>query len=368
MLSRNYNKMNNIYNINNCMGNNPFNCGNMLGSFSTGCNSIFNFGNTYGGMYSGNMFGNSFGNFFTGGFNMYGNMFGNMFTNCNGTPNWDAMAGFGLANLALNFTGMFVGNWLNNRENNSLETIESDIVGFEEQKEDILSGVGKTEDEIMSFDIKTSEEAREYDEAKAAYETNEGTIKAYTDDKTSIEDIIRRYTATNLNTNETKPSAEEYNAAKAKKDAYTKAISDKPGLKTAMETAEREMKALEEKMKDAKSELEDLNEKIANAEIMLDDQIADKVDGNKLTRNSDFTYKKVDSENFTSFKKNDLKNLNFQFTHLDDGKDKFRYAEAIYKLDESKFNDVTNGDENYAQVRKWAVDYYNANKSKYPNV
>ena len=49
-MQNNTNKMNNIYNINNCSGSNPFNCGNMLGSVTNGCNSIFNYGNTYGNM------------------------------------------------------------------------------------------------------------------------------------------------------------------------------------------------------------------------------------------------------------------------------------------------------------------------------
>lgn len=367
MLSRNYNKMNNVYNINNCSGSNPFNCGDMLSSITSGCNSIFNYGNTYGNMYSGNMFSNSFGNIFGGGFNMFGNMFGNMFTNCNGTTNWDAMLGFSLGNLGLNFLGLGINALIQNKQQNSTKTIQADINGIQEEIDKKLENLGDNVDETSytKYDVKTEDW---YTEKKTELEksilTDEKLIeyKGYITDYEAKEKayLAAEPTDTNYTTlkNGYEKAKENKKIAEEKIAAHKKAKKDLDALEKKAET--------EQKVADNIIEaITDLIEKRTNAEAALDKQIANKVDGNKATRNKNFIASSVTEAGFKNFKKNDLKNLNFQFTHLDDGEDKFRYAEAIYKLDQSKFNDVTNGDENYAQVRKWAVDYYNANKDKY---
>ena len=258
--------------------------GSVSGSLFTGTNSIYNFNPLQS---------------LTGGYNPLQQMFlgggCNIFTNCNGTPNWGGMLGFGIGNSLVNSLKMYIGHAVSTRRENSAETIEADVNDLNDQKEVILDKVDSTEDEIMNFNIENTKEANVYNEAVKAYNTNEAAIKAYTDDQTNIESIIRRYTATTLAEGETKPTEAEYNTAKAKKDAYTEAIANRSKLETAKEKALNKKEALERKMKEAKDDLIDINDKIDNAEKALNDAILDAADGNRAQRRGENNF----NERFT---------------------------------------------------------------------
>ena len=136
MLSRNYNKMNNIQYQDSCSyaNNNPFYGANI----SAYNNSVFDFSNL--AYYGSNYIGNSCNQFFA---------------NCNGSTNWDAMAGFGLANFALNLTGMLVSNCIGNRESDSEETVKTDVNDLTKLIETEFKNLGDdiNEDNYKDYDV-----------------------------------------------------------------------------------------------------------------------------------------------------------------------------------------------------------------------
>ena len=273
MLFGNYNNLN-MLQMSNYQTANPFFCnGSVTGSLFAGTNSIFDLNQIMGGGCD-------------------------ISTNCNGQPNWNAMLGFSLGSIALNIAGMAIGHAVSTRRENPAETVQADLDGLYAQKDAILKKADTTEEEIMKFNIETTDEAQKYNEALAAYNTNEATITAYTSDKTNIDNIIKNYTATTLPGGATKPTVDEYNAAKAKKDAYTDAIANRSKLERAKETALNKKEALERKMKKAKEDLIDINDKIRNAERILDNKLIDRAVGKDRRLISDEDYKALfDSEN-----------------------------------------------------------------------
>lgn len=302
MFTGNYNSMN-MLGMNNMFGMNYLGSNNILGQLFSGSGSIFN----------------------QSGFNplMMGGSGCSIFTNCNGQPNWGAMAGFGVGMTVMNvITGAF-GHHLVTKKAESQSTVEADVKGLYELKDDLLEKYDSTEDEINKFDIEKSNEAKVYKEACGAYDTNEKNIKAYTDDKTNIDKIIDLYTKTTLAQGETKPTKEVYDAAKAKKDEYTEAIANRKKLEDAKSDALKDKEALEKKMKEAKKELEDINDKIKNAQAVLDDKNLDKAIGKEKKLISDEIYK-----NAVGTHTDDVKNNEVQFTkdHLRKAASKYRKA------------------------------------------
>lgn len=319
MLFGNYN--NNLLKLNNYETANPYFCnGSVTGSLFAGTNSIFNFNPL---------------NSFMGGNGC------NLFMNCNGQMNYGAMAGFSVGSMLLNLIGFGVGQAVSNRRENasSKQNVEADLNALYEKKEAILEKAGKTESEIMNFDISSAEETKKYNDAKTAYDGNEKTIKAYTEDKENIEKIIENYTATNLPQGTSRPSTEEYNAAKAKKDAHDAAITKRSGLEKAMKDAKTKMEALEEKMKKAKADLVDINDKIKNAEGELDTQLLTKAIGKEKRLISDDDYstelgKLTDSNDATKpeFTKAHLRKAASKYKKAQTQDDKTKYANEFKQI------------------------------------
>ena len=328
MLSRNYNINNNILKQDSCYYN--YNC-NSFGTYGMSPNSIFN-------------------------------MQGNFFTNCNGEPNYDAMAGVGVAYALIGVLNATVSQIVVNKKSNSSETINANINGY-------LAQINKNNEKLEELGDVTKG-ADWYQEEERKYKEDildDETLKTYKDNISKYNVLYKEFSSLSSDSENYKEKKEQLAEAKKLKDAADEMIKKHEQAVKDLKALEEKRKAKEDEAKKIKDENEELQALIDAAQKQLDAKIAKKVDGNKATRNTKFTAENVNKEYFTDFKKNDLKNLNFQFTHLDDGQEKFRYAEAIYKLDQAKFNEVTNGDKNYAQVRKWAVDYYLENKNKYEN-
>ena len=251
--------------------------------------------------------GNGYSNF---GSSLYGCGFANNYLNpinCNGTTNWGAV-GFGLAStyapLLLAGATRLVSAISQNSNKNQQEVVADDIQTLLDQKQAILDRVGKTENELNSFNIETTSEYEDFKTAENKYNGKISQITTYKNEhKVNNENIINKYEAAkaaskldeNGNmTEEPKITKEQYNAAKDAKDQYEDWLSEKENLKEDMDTKEATMKALETKIKKAQEDLKAKNEQIKNAQADLKElklEKLDRYDSTKKKRSSSEDFK-----------------------------------------------------------------------------
>ncbi len=239
-----------------------------------------------------NMFGmNSmgFGNmgmFGMGGFNMLGGLFGSsIFTNCDGSFNYDAAAGFGVGSVLMNIGGAAVNKVVQEKRANSKKALSSVV-------EDLNRRIADVKDERA-----------EYTKDK---EAREQKVKDANTQVTSLTEELNKLDVSGLET--------EYQRAK---NEYTSAKSNDPNLetlKTAMENAEKaytdaknretelkqqiadqqkiidentpEIETLEGKILSCDEELAELQAECDSIQGELNDKILNKADGNRLNRTS----------------------------------------------------------------------------------
>lgn len=350
-----FNNMNMLNMNGNMFGMNMFGSGNILNQLFNGTGSIFDGGfNMFGGnMFGGNMFG---GNMFGGGCSL--------FTNCNGSMNYNAMAGWGVANVLMGIGGAILTQHISDKRASSPEAIETDIEGIQDQIDTELDKLGSdvTEANYKDYDVKTEDW---YTESKTKIEKNilsDTDLNANKDLVADYEKKAKLYkdtTTTDPNYDQVKKDYEKAlalkNDAEKKIEAHEKAVED-------LEALDKKAKKEQEKADEIKEKITKLIEKRENAERALDKSIADKADGNKWTRNKDLDISTIEAGH-SEFKKGDLQQLVFQFTQQPDGETKFKYAKALVNLDDTTF--MNKATDSQKQVREWAIKYYEDNKSKY---
>lgn len=269
--------------------------------FSYGLNNMNMYGmNTMG-------FGNM-GMFNMGGINMFGNMFGSsIFTNCDGSYNYDAMAGFGVGQVLMNIGGLMLGKVCANAQANSKKTLSANVDNLDTQIYDI-------EAEKQSYEDEKVELEKANNAATSNINTLKNEFKTLKDTETKAENDMKAAHTAWLNAPEEEKTALQtaYNEAV---DAYNKA-------KTARETKEKEIAEQEAIIKENESKIEALAEKIEACEeelealeaerdaiqAQLNDKILDKADGIRTTRTSKEEFEQKDfTQDGTQATKQDMR-------------------------------------------------------------
>ena len=255
--------MNRMFNMNGMFG-----CGsNMLTSLFSGTNSIFG-----------------------SGFNMFGGGC-SLFTNCNGSLNYNAMAGFGVANALMGVGGAILSQAMANKKANSTEALDKKadaVYNKVENAKDKLDTENKKlkelNDDLPDLETKSSDATKDYNEAND-YITN---------NKTAYEAAKAK-----KNNNETL-TEEEKNIITNYEDYKSKL----PGLERAKKAAEEAVKAQQEKIEAQQEKIEGIEEDIETLEADLkeaegnyEDSILNKADGNKLQRTKEDAFNGLFDEN-----------------------------------------------------------------------
>ena len=247
--------------------------------FSYGLNNMNMYGmNTMG-------FGNM-GMFNMGGINMFGNMFGSsIFTNCDGSYNYDAMAGFGVGQVLMNIGGLMLGKVCANAQANSKKTLSANVDNLDTQ----------------IYDIKTEKQGyvNEKTELETANETAESKVKKYTSefknlktDETKAEDAkdaaydnLQKATDDDRTTLQAayNKALEEYNEAVAAREAKGEEIAEQEAI---INENKANIEALAEKIEACEEELEALIAERDAIQAQLNEKILDKADGIRTTRTS----------------------------------------------------------------------------------
>lgn len=339
--------MNRMFNMNSMFGYGN----NILGSLFSGTNSIFN----------------------NNCFNMFGmnNMFGggcSLFTNCKGQINYNAIAGFGVANVLLGIGGNILSQYISEKRSSSKESVANDIDGMEDKIDTLVEKLGADNvNEALAWTVDKTDEGKKVAKLNTTLETKNAEL-AKLPTKEACDADIKAYTDALAQT--PAPDANTLAQLKGKKELAEENLEKREALEkeikklkdTDIPAAEKKQEAKAKEIKNIQEDIKDYQEKIKNAEKIIDKSIANEADGNKLTRNKNLDVNTI-KEGHSNFKKGDIQQLIYQFTQQDDGKGKFEYAQALANLDDTAFFNIAT--DSQKQVRKWAIEYYEDNKSKY---
>ena len=247
-----------------------------------------------------------FGNMrmFIGGLNMFGNMVGSsIFTNCNGSFNYDAYAGFQVGSVLMNIGGAILGRVIQEKSANSNKTLTANV-------EDLNGRISKVE--------------RERSEYVNDKKDLEGKVTAANTEITSLNAELNKLNVSGLKAEYDRAKNEYTNAKsddpnlatlKANMEAAEKAYKDEQKKETELkekikaqqdiiDTNEPKIKELNGKIKSCDEELADLKADRDAIQAQLNEQILDKADGTRLNRTSleEFNTKDFSLEKTTATK------------------------------------------------------------------
>ena len=299
------------------------------------------------GLNNMNMYGintMSFGNmgmFNMGGINMFGNMFGSsIFTNCDGSYNYDAMAGFGVGQVLMNIGGLMLGKVCANAQANSKKTLSANVDNLDTQ----------------IYDIETEKQGyvNEKTELETANETAESNVQSYTSElenlknaETKAENDMKAAHTAWLNAPEEKKTAlqtayyeavDAYNKAKTEREAKAKEIAEQEAI---IKENKAKIEALAEKIKACEEELEALKAERDAIQAQLNEAVLDKADGVKLTRTTTEEFAKLyDIENndykagfdASNVSKSDLRYIISQYRTSENAETKEKWAKVMKKI------------------------------------
>ena len=290
------------------------------------------------GMYNMNMYGNSWTGLLQQGMGMFGGGFGGsgIFMNCFGEVNYDAMAGYGVANALLGVAGQAINHTVSEKREKKAE--------YQENKAEIERITQDIED-------KTGEKAG----LEAENKTKQSEITAA---DTAITNLKGQITQLNVDIEEKKKAYEEPNKQDPKPDnladlkaAYDKAVEKKEKLEAKIteqvKIKEEANKTIEEnnrKINELTEDITNLKKELNKLQAAVNEVDLDRADGKKFqrTKKEDFDAKWNDDGSMAD---------NAEFTKGD-----MRYAIA-------GFRNATSDEDKKYWANKIATIYKNMNQS-----
>ena len=312
------------------------------------------------GMYNMNMFGrtgfsglSSFGGF--GNFGSFG-MGGSLFTNCFGEVNYDAMAGYGVANALTSVAGMAINQVVNNKraakaehENNQaeIEKINQEINSKTTAKNDLNAENTSLQSEVNTASANSKELAGQISNKKADITNLQAEYDRLTSAAASDETKKEAQTQALKNLNTAKEELEKLEADKAKQD---KIVQDKTA----------EIKANNAEIEKLNNEIRQLEAQKAQLQASVNDVILDKADGNKWKRTSKEDFDKKWNQDGTiapntEFTKSDMRYAILGFRNATTEEDKKEWANKIATI----YNNFSQSDitSNFKAARQIVQQY-----------
>ena len=303
---------------------------------------MFGYGN-----YNMNMLGMnsmSFGNigmFNMGGLNIFGNLLGSsIFTNCNGSLNYDAYAGFQVGNVLMNIGGAILGRVIQEKSANSNKTLTANV-------EDLNGRISAVEEEKRGYDGKVKELEGKNEEAEGNINTYESELSSLKVLETKAADA-KNQAFTNLQ-NATADNKTELQAAydEAVK-LYNEAVENRENKEEEIEAQQKiidtnktKIEELNGKIESCDDELADLKAERDAIQAQLNEAVLDKADGVKLTRTTTEEFAKLyDIENndykagfdASNVSKSDLRYIISQYRTSENAETKEKWAKVMKKI------------------------------------
>lgn len=303
-------------------------------------------------MFGGSGFGclSSYGNFGSlGGFGMGGSLF----TNCLGDFDYDAAAGYGVANAIWGVAGMAINQSVSNKraEKAEHENNKAEIENIDKQISDLRST--KAKEEIDSSYDKNIETARNnLSNAKQALKNAEDLIAAYNND-------LKKEGLTEAEKTKINQEIEKQQEIIDEKQNELKILDGDADTEGSVAYYEAEKtKAIETKQAEIDRQIKDLEAKKAKLQEAVENVDLDKADGTKLTRTSDEKYaeKLVDGkvDKSKSYTEKDIRTAIMHFSKEIDGTpEKLQKAQNVYDM----YSCIPESDKNSTMKRAVEIAY-----------
>lgn len=278
--------------------------------------------NGWGGLLQqglGMLGGNSYGMM-----SMNGSIFGgnNFFTNCFGEPNYNAMAGFGVANALTGVLGM------------TISSIKAEKAEAKQANVDAETRIGEIDKEIGKKTETINTKNGEKDNLNSSITTLTNEIKELEGQKVNLIDLERAWNdayKTDPNSPETTKAKNAYNNAKTKNENIDKQIKEKNEKiediqKNQIPACDKAINELDSKINELKQEKAKLEEQVTKAKLA-------KAQGKKYqaTKQEDFNAKWENGEPKTGveFTSGDMRFAIGQFSDAVNDADKKACAQKI---------------------------------------
>lgn len=276
--------------------------------------NMFNMNTGFGGFGTCGGFGNIFG-----GYNMIGNIFGGGFYNsCNGTYNYDAMAGFAVGSVLAQIGGNILGQFVSEKQQNSVKNLDANIDGLNKQIDAKVDELGcKNLEEARAYDIEKDDAGK-----KVATLNKELSDKKASFDKYEADSVYRGIIDKYEEAQKKDPQPADIDQLKTAADDAKKALNEKKDLEKEIKKLEETTIPAAEKAKEARkkvveriqNDIEDLVKQRDEIQGQKNEQILNRADGNKYNRVS-------------------TTELNDKFTKKDDGSYEIKSEAEFTKRD-----------------------------------
>ena len=289
------------------------------------------------GMFGGNSMG-----FGMGGFgSLTGMGCGSIFTNCYGEPNYNAMAGYGVANALLGVAGQA---WAAHQANKEPEVnYTQEIKKLRDEVKTKTDKKAELADEIRSENNKktaASETKGKLDTDLATAQTSLTKLEQELNDATNLTDDQRN--TLKLKIENAKNKIEEL-------EAKIKAQQD------IIDAADEKIKANERDCAKLQDEIDELNKKLEAYQSKVNENILDQADRGKLQRAGKGCLKETYNEQNPASERQ-LSRAFYEYNKATNDTDKKYYAKKIiemYKSNNQLENANSSNKQGYQIVQKW---------------
>lgn len=283
------------------------------------------FGNFNMNMFNSNMLGmgsmfgaNSFG---LGGSSFLGSIWGgnlsSPFMNCNGTVNYDAMAGFGVGNFLANFFLTTLNGYISNKKENSSDSIKNDINEMNSSIKDLNNKLENYQKDESTINNKISEN-------DSNIQSKNKTITENTTNITALKGKLDTLPKDENNIEIEMQIKNLKDEIKKLEEANKKLTSEIETLQKDNETQKEKLDKVQADIKNVKEEINKFENYKKNAQKMLKNEILEKADGYKIQRTNQNDYDKL----FTKDDKNKAWSLPADYKSTSDD---VRFAILGYK-------------------------------------
>ena len=269
-----------------------------------------------------------FGSIF-GGCNMFGGS--SIFTNCDGTYNYDAMAGFGIANAFMQVGGMAINQALTNKRQTSQKALGADVESLNNQIDEKLNQLGKGVNESNYTQHTAKQESwytsgiaeadKEIVDAKAIMDSittidaDKATVESYSKNKADLQTQIKNTTDDAQKAQleaQLRTLEENFNTANDNVKKYNDAEKNIKAANDKKAALDKKADKGQEKIDNIIADISDLIYDRDEIQNEIDDKKLAKADGNKYNRvsieelNDKFDEKTGKAKEDSSFTKRDF--------------------------------------------------------------
>ena len=320
------------------------------GTFGAYPSNMYGYDNSYGFNNLGCLLNGSYGDYSSYG--MY-NTGAGFFSNCDGTINFNKLAGFEMGNALFQSLALCAEGFIQYKTENSNKTLNNNIEYIDEAINSEVESLGASSIEnALSLSIKNDQTTTKVKQLENNIAEQDTIIDLHKDKISDYENTIKAGEKTEA-TEEAKTNAQK---AQENLETYNNAVNAKKKIEKELAAAKKEQEKRKEQIETSQTTIKDLQKEKEKIQAQLDTKVLNKANGNRLNRNTALDINNIPEE----FTKEDVHQLVVQFQKQTDPVEKLKYAKALADLDSTHFINVTKNN-TYIKAKEIAERYVKEN-------